>query len=152
MPLKVYGVVRSFPDGDGSNIIFKASGNLFPLYKSFAGKDLIAAYDDYVTLSQKNGAEIEKKTGRKLEELRALPRAEMNEMIADAKVQFQNDGSDFTNSILLATFLNGLTTQEQNEALALGLDCLPAHFYTDFSIIESVLEMTTEFLTNTKKN
>lgn len=153
--IKTFGMVRKFDctydDGTLGEIVFKASGNLFPLYKSFTGEDLMSAYDDYVLLTQKNGKEIETKTGMSRVELNQLPIEERSKIIVKSKVKIKDDGTDFTNSVMLAMFLNGLPQHQQNEYLAAGLDCLPYRFYTDVDIIESVMQLLIQFLTSEKK-
>jgi hypothetical protein len=155
--IKTYGFTRTYDDrdydeeGKCGKINFKASGNLFPLYKSYTGKDLMSAYDEYITLYLKNAKIVESKTGMSAKEFEKLSAEKQTEKLVSLNIKFEDLGGEFINSVILAMFLNSLSPQDQTEALSLGLDCLPSFIFTDNTITKELIELFNQFILDSKK-
>ncbi|MCL2598926.1 MAG: hypothetical protein FWD76_03335 [Firmicutes bacterium] len=152
--IKRYGNTKTFDDGEGNKIVFKFNGNLLTLYKSFVGNDLLDDFAEFAKLDTNNIKKIEKHTGKSIDAFRKLPQAEQAKILSKAKVS--NDKvQDFINGYMLCLYMNSLTTQERDEIMGArdnALEYLPTHFFKRTDIMQSAIDMLTQFVLDIKKN
>jgi hypothetical protein len=142
--MKLYGYIKDYaftdPDtGEEETIRFKASVNLFPLYKSYFGRDLLSDIIDYAAKLGKTA---------KLADIAKLSPEEA--IIELSKVSGAEFDMTFVLNILVAMRMNALPAAERIDAET-SYDALPPALLSDKDVLSEIMELVMKFVAAEKK-
>lgn len=168
MAIKKYApkFVRVFkytdPDtGETDDIVFRANGNLFPLFKSYTGVELGKALDDYKkgltemlsedTIKAIAAFDSAKDADAKLETVMSSPDVFLKMLQAANDTATIDGGLSLVELILIVMHVCALPEDEHAEALAAGYELLPQDCYEDPQLALDLLLLAIQYEEHAKK-